>query len=235
MIGAGSRGATVAIGVDLWLWPLEAGADAAILSAEEQARADRFVHSRDAVAHRAAHVRMRQILGGYVDRDPATLDFQVTQNGKPALPQGPAFNLSHSGRWAALAVTPIAHIGVDIEAHRAVEPEVAERFFSVTEQGDLASVTGDDWRDAFFRCWTRKEAFVKAVGAGLSLPLDSFDVTILPQAAPRVRRIAGGRAEDWTLIDLPLGPGFAGAVAVEAFGQPVHLTLRDGRMPLAGH
>ena len=235
MIGAGSTGARVETGVDLWLWPLVQDADPAILSTEERARADRFVHSRDAVAYRAAHVRLRQILGGYVGRDPASLRLGVTGNGKPTLPQGPAFNLSHSGGWAALAVTPTARIGVDIEAHRAVEPEVAERFFSLAERHDLATVTGDHWRDAFFRCWTRKEGFVKAVGAGLSLPLDSFDVTTLPQAAPRLLRVAGGHAEDWTLIDLPLGQGFAGAVVIEAFGRPVPLTLRAGRMPLPGH
>ncbi|MBI1220618.1 MAG: 4'-phosphopantetheinyl transferase superfamily protein [Rhodobacteraceae bacterium] len=235
MIGAGSEGGGVEIGVDLWLWPLEEGGDATILSAAEQARADRFVHLRDAVAYRAAHVRLRQILGGYVGCDPAALVFTESGNGKPELAQGPAFNLSHSGGWAALAVTPAPRLGVDIEAHRTVEPEVAERFFSRAEQHDLAPLAGVAWRDAFFRCWTRKEAFVKAVGAGLSLPLDSFDVTILPGDAPCIRRLAGGRAEDWTLIDLPLGAGFAGAVVVEAKGQPVHLTLRAGRMPLPGH
>lgn len=235
MIGTGSEEARVGIGVDLWLWPLVQDADPAILSAEERARADLFVYPRDAVAYRTAHVWLRQILGGYVGEDPATLDFVMEGNGKPALPGGPAFNLSHSGGWAALAVTPTARVGVDIEAHRVVEPEVAERFFSQAERHDLASLAGDQWRDAFFHCWTRKEAFVKAVGAGLSLPLDSFDVTILTDTTPRIRRIEGGRAGDWSLIDLPLGPGFAGAVAVEAFGQPVHLTLREGRMPLPGH
>lgn len=235
MIGAGSMGADVGIGVDLWLWPLAQDAEPAILSAEERARADRFLHSRDAVAYRAAHVRLRHILGGYVGCDPVSLAFAIEANGKPTLPGGPSFNLSHSGGWAALAVTPTARLGVDIEAHRTVEAEVAQRFFSRSEQHDLAGVDGDDWRAAFFRCWTRKEAFVKAVGDGLSLPLDSFDVTLLPQAAARLLRVAGGRAEDWRLIDLPLGPGWAGAIAIEAVGQPVHLTLRAGRMPLPGH
>jgi 4'-phosphopantetheinyl transferase len=231
--GAGRRRG-VEIAVDLWLWPLLPGADAAVLSAEEVARAARFVHAADADAYRAAHVRMRQILGRVTGADPAALVFTISPWGKPALPGGPPFNLSHSGGWAALAVAPV-DVGVDIEAHRAVEPAVAERFFSAAERAALASETGAAWTGAFFRCWTRKEAFVKAQGQGLSLPLDSFDVTFGVADPPRISRIADGRPADWTLIDLPLGPGWAGAMAVQARGRPVRLILREGRMPLPGH
>lgn len=222
----------VELAVDLWLWPLAHDPGAGLLSPAERARAARFVRPADAVAYRAAHAGLREILGAITGQAPAALAFEISAQGKPLLPGGPAFNLSHSGGWAALAVAPVA-VGVDIEAERPVEPEVATRFFSAAEQAALAPLAGAAWRQAFFRIWTRKEAFVKALGLGLSHPLDSFDVTA--DAGARLTRHAAGNPADWALIDLPLGPGWAGAVAVQTGGSPARVTLRGGAMPLPGH
>ena len=227
-----AEGGQVEVAVDLWLWSLGQDPGDGPLSPTERARAARFLRPADAVAYRAAHAGLRTILGAVTGCAPAALAFQTTAQGKPLLPGGPAFNLSHASGWAALAMAPVA-VGVDIEAHRPVEPEVATRFFSAAEQAALAPLAGAAWRQAFFRIWTRKEAFVKALGAGLSHPLDSFDVTAGADA--QLARHAAGRAADWALIDLPLGTGWAGAVAVEAGGAPARLRLRAGAMPLPGH
>jgi 4'-phosphopantetheinyl transferase len=223
----------VVLVVDLWLWRLDDAAGAEILSADEVARAARFVRPEDATAFRAARAGLRRVLGQYLDRPPQALSFSYGAEGKPALAGGPAFNLSHSGGWAALAVTEEVRMGVDIEAHRPVEAAVAERFFSPAERALLAPLQGAAWQQGFFRCWTRKEAFLKALGRGLRRPLDSFDVTLGAEA--RITRIAEGGELDWQLIDLATGPGFAGAVAIEACGRPVRIALRQGRLPLAPH
>ena len=224
-----SKGSRVEIVVDLWLWPLTGGG---ALAPDEEARAARFVSPRHAAAFRAARSRMRDVLAGYTGTGPEALVFRYSDHGRPSLDGGPAFNLSHSGGWAALAVCDRAlRLGIDIEAHRTVEDGIARRFFSAAEQRDLAALAPADRAVGFFRAWTRKEALVKACGPGLSMGLDTFDVTLGPGAA-RLTRIAGGRAEDWALIDLAPGPAMAGALAVEARGAPVRLRLRQGTLPL---
>lgn len=217
------------LGIDLWLWRLDATADPGCLAADEAARATRYVRPEDAAAFRAARTGLRRILGGYLGQAPVDLEFHYGPEGKPELAGAPAFNLSHSGGWAALAVAEGSRIGVDIEAHRPVEPAVAERFFSPAERAALEPLEGKAWHRGFFEIWTRKEAFVKALGLGLYRPLDSFDVTLGP--GPRLARMAEGGEERWRLIDLATGPGFAGALAVEAGCRPVRLTLREGTLP----
>ncbi|MFC2966692.1 4'-phosphopantetheinyl transferase family protein [Acidimangrovimonas pyrenivorans] len=219
--------------IDLWLWPLTGGG--AHLSPDEAARADRFVYHRHAEAFRAGRSRLREILAGYRGMSPAALRFSYSDHGRPSLAGGPEFNLSHSGGWAALAVSerPL-RLGIDIEAHRTVEEGIARRFFSPAEQRALAALPGAEWQAGFFRCWTRKEALVKACGPGLSMALDSFDVTLAPGEA-RLTRIEGGTAADWALADLDVGPGMAGAVAAETGGATLRLRLRQGSLPLPAH
>ena len=168
------------ITVDLWLWRRELAGDEAALSAAEQARAARFAFAHLARDYRAIHARLRAVLARYVNLPAAAIEIGPVEGGKPAMAGGPFFNLSHSGDWVALGVCRTAAIGVDIEAHRPVETDVAERFFSPAEHQALNGLAAAPWRDAFFRCWTRKEAFVKATGEGLMRPLDRFDVTLLP-------------------------------------------------------
>lgn len=218
--------------VELWQWRLNLYEGPDVLSPDEVARASRFARAEDALAFRAARSGLRHILAEYAGGSPADLVFDYSAEGKPFLAAGPAFNLSHSGGLSALAVAVgrQVRVGLDIEAHRHVGRDVAERFFSTAERAALASLSGDAWREGFFRCWTRKEAFVKALGLGLRCPLDSFDVTLGPEA--RLTRVAEGGADRWTLVDLLLGTGFAGALAVETEGRDLRLVLRRGSLPL---
>lgn len=217
--------------VDLWYWPLSEPA-APVLSADEEARAARFVRPQDFMEWRAARAGLRLRLAGYIGQTPGALSFDYGPQGKPVLTGGPAFNLSHAGGWAALAVTdPGADIGIDIEAHRPVEPAVTDHFFAPAEIAALAGLGGADWQVAFFRLWTRKEALVKALGAGLSLPLDAFDVTAGPAA--RLTRLEGGTVAEWHLADLAPGAGMQGALALRASGRAVEIRLREGALPLA--
>lgn len=221
--------------LDLWLWPLTLPTDrfVGLLSPDEAARAARFVAPAHGDAYRTGRGRLREILGGYCAVAPQMLRFDYNAHGKPALAGGPAFNLSHAAGWAALVVAPAAPamaLGIDIEAHRTVEHGLADRFFSAAERADLAMFPPDQWQDGFFRCWTRKEAMVKACGPGLSMPLDSFDVTLTPTA--RLTRLEGACVADWTLLHLDLAPGFVGAVAAESRGAPCTLRLCEGHLPL---
>lgn len=230
----------MALRVALWLWSLDPPADRAAvlarhLSAEEEARAARFLKPRDAARYRAGRGRMREILGDWTDTDPAALRFGYTRFGRPFLAGGPEFNLSHSGGWAALAVAVReTAIGIDIEAFREVEHDVADRFFSPAERCALSALDPDRWADGFFRAWTRKEALVKAVGDGLNLPLADFDVTLAPGAPARLTASRTGALEpgDWTLLHLDLAPGFVGCIAVRAEGAEVTLDIREGALPL---
>lgn len=239
----GSTGATIRpmpIAVDLWLWPLDLPdarlrALSAHLSEEETARAARFVRPEHGARFRAARGRLREILSGYTGTAPGAIGFDYGPHGKPALAGGPVFNLSHSGGWAALAVTEAeAALGLDIEAHREVEADLAGRFFSAAECGALAALRPADRAEGFFRAWTRKEALLKGVGEGLSLPLDGFDVTLAPGDPARLlaSRIEGLEPEAWSLTHLDLGPGFPGCIALGAGGAAAEVTLREGHLPL---
>lgn len=226
--------------IALYFWrltaPAEADALARHLSPDEAARAARFVFEKDRIAYRIGRGRLREILGTLTGATPGALRFTYGDHGKPALPGGPAFSLSHSGGLACLAVADRA-LGVDIEAHREIEEGVAERFFSPTEYAALSALPAPGWTDGFFRCWTRKEAVVKAMGDGLSIPLDRFDVTLGPAEPPRMTRLdpAHGAAAGWRLAHLDLGPGLTGALAADTGGTPLEIVVRDAPDDLPVH
>lgn len=226
--------------IDLWVWSLTTenlsttGSCHKALNAAERSRADRFVRAADRAAFIAAHVRMRQILSGYVGTAAGLLEFDSVMRSKPVLPNGPSFNLSHAGGYAVLAVAPgeteeSLPLGVDIEKHRPVEPAVAEISFSQAEQKMLARFQGQDRTDAFFRCWTRKEAVVKATGLGLFAELGDFDVTFGPSEGPALTRAAGPfhAPEDWQLRHFELAPDLPGALACLTRGRDIRVTLRN--------
>jgi 4'-phosphopantetheinyl transferase len=123
------------------------------------------------------------------------------------------FNVSHSGGWALLAVTRGSEVGIDIERvdSRFAADQIPERFFSPGEVARLRGLPADQQTAAFFRCWTRKEAYIKARGLGLALPLDSFDVSLGPDDPPELLRGADG----WCVQDFDAPPGFAAAVVAE--------------------
>jgi len=227
----------VTVNIDLWLWPLDHDAAqdqrfSALLSEDETVRAARFVKPQDARRYRAGRGRLRQVLGCYTGQDADSIAFSYNSQGKPLVAGGPRFNLSHSGGLAALAVTPSTEIGVDIEAFRPIENDVARRFFSTSEYRDISALSDTDWAQGFFRCWTRKEAVIKACGAGLSMPLDCFDVTLAPDDTARLMRLEhpGTTAADWRLIHLEIGPKIIGAIAIKAQGRPVRLNMRQGKL-----
>jgi 4'-phosphopantetheinyl transferase len=175
----------------------ESAAYFALLDASERQRAARFHFARDRDAFIASHGWLRTLLGQYLQTDPQSLEFTVGDRGKPAI-HGAAiqFNLSHSGAMAACAVTQDRPVGIDIERIRPM-PElesIARRVLQPEECRQLLELGAEERLAAFFRCWTRREAYVKALGAGL--------MESQPPAA------------DWSLIDLDASPDYAGAVAI---------------------
>ncbi|MCE6950259.1 4'-phosphopantetheinyl transferase superfamily protein [Cereibacter sphaeroides] len=211
--------------IELWTWELDRPGEAALLAPDERTRAAAFATETLRARFIAGRSGLRLRLGAHLGLDPARIAFRYNRFGRPELPGGPSFNLSHCGGLAALALCSSAAVGVDIEAIRPIERAVATRFFAPSELQALEPLAGADWEQAFFRLWTRKEAFLKAVGTGLDTPLASFDVTA--EDSPRLIRAEGQRVQDWTLIHLSLAPDLPGAVAVESRGAPVELLRRD--------
>ncbi|MBB95324.1 MAG: 4'-phosphopantetheinyl transferase [Rhodobacteraceae bacterium] len=235
----------MSIHVDLWIWHLDRGKDALAeltwpLSDHERLRAQSFIKASDRTRFAVARGRMRQILSGYTGQAPGLLEFHTVSRGKPVLRDGPAFNLSHAGGWAALAVAPQMEdleLGVDIEAIRPINPAVATKAFSPLEQAEMRRLLPAGWMRGFFNGWTRKEAVIKATGVGLGVDLQSFDVSLLPDMPARVLHSRGPLppASDWTLVNLDTGPGFCGAVAAVTHGTALGpISLREGRLPLLG-
>jgi 4'-phosphopantetheinyl transferase len=200
------------------------------LSADEQQRANHYRFDRDRQAFITRRGRLRLILGRYLGLDPASLQFSYNSYGKPALrpeiSEQICFNLSHSHGLALLAFTRQVDIGVDLERMRSDFDHLglAERFFSAREQAELSALPLAIRPQAFFLCWTRKEAFIKAHGEGLSLPLDHFDVSLTPgEPARLVATRAGLEAPDqWSLFKLEPAPDYLAALAVRGQGYELH-------------
>lgn len=166
---------------------------------------------------------LRLLLGRYLQTDPKQLQFSYGAWGKPALtPESRLrFNMSHSHGVALYAVTEGREIGVDVEHVRAdfASDDIARRHFSPFEVAALCEGPDEDRVAGFFRCWTRKEAYIKATGRGLSQPLDGFDVTLGREEKVALLRTDDGTHERWELVDIAVGPEYAGALAVE---KPVY-------------
>ena len=196
----------------------------AVLSPDESARADRFLRREDRARFTAARAWLRRILAAHLGEAPDALAFVYGDQGKPALanPCGIDFNLAHSGSHALLAISPGFPIGIDVEEEREIEEKVAERFFSSAEIRALSAHRGAAWRSAFFRCWTRKEAYLKALGYGLATPLDRFTVS-LDRDDARLLDIRGAprEASAWQMADLGPAPGLAGALAARRRGWTI--------------
>lgn len=219
--------------VQLWLFsldrpPLPRDYLASLLSPDERARAERFrfeVHRRRFSAGRGL---LREALGRWLGEDPRALVFRYGEKGKPsltshlAMPAVPdlRFNLSHSQDLGLLGAAWGRELGVDVEACRALEDAagLVERFFAPGERAAFSSLTTEERRLAgFYAGWTRKEAYVKARGDGLSLPTTSFEMTIDPDGPAALVAFAAEPAEvtRWVFTALDPAPHFVGAVAVE--------------------
>ena len=200
-----------------------------VLSSDELERASRFHFERDRQCFMIAHSALRIILARYLNLPPATLAFGQTEYGKPFLTNleanGLLFNMSHSGELAVIAVAREREVGVDVEFMRAdfATAEVAEHFFSVAEIYTLCGLDQHQRTKAFFDCWTRKEAYVKARGEGLSMPLDRFDVSLAPgvTAAMLGNRMDEEEKSRWTFQDFQVAHGYAAALVIETLqSQP---------------
>ncbi len=214
-----------------------------LLSADELQRAGRFRFARDRDHYILARGLLRVILGLYAGTAPESLCFVYNAHGKPALAAGfaePAlsFNLSHSGDLVLYAVTAGRVVGVDVEQLRPelATAEIAERFFAPRERDALQALPAELRTRAFYDCWTRKEAYIKARGEGLSIPLDQFEVSLAPGMPAALLHSEGSpkEAARWRLQELDPDPAYAAAVAVEGHdwqlrcwrweGEPVQAT-----------
>jgi 4'-phosphopantetheinyl transferase len=191
-----------------------------LLSEEERQRAISFrfeEHRNDFILTRAS---LRILIASYIGNEPQKVSFVYSHHGKPSLDAADdlRFNVSHTAGLALLAVAKGREVGVDVEKIRP-QPDarkLSERFFSASERLSLAKLSSDELHAAFFRCWTRKEAYVKARGEGLSLPLHQFDVSIEAREGQLLlaTRPDASETSRWMLRDLPTDPGYAAALAV---------------------
>ena len=193
------------------------------LDDDERSRADSFYFNRDRERFIVARGVLRALLGRYLDRSPESLSFSYSTHRKPALASESGadalrFNLSHSHGMALYAVTRGRELGVDLELIRCdLETEqIAERFFSQSEIVTFRALPPALRKCAFFLCWTRKEAYIKARGEGLSIPLDQFDVSLIPgePAALLSTQPDPDGTPGWSLINLTPAAGYAAALAV---------------------
>jgi 4'-phosphopantetheinyl transferase len=209
--------------IHVWAWLLDSSSgfgdhdklQIGLLDANELERFHRFRFECDRARFAITHMNVRRILGAYLGREPERLLFRANRFGKPELvteAQTPPlyFNLSHSRNIALLALSMDTELG---------EPEVAESNFSRTELAALSSLEGEAWLKGFYHCWTRKEAILKAEGVGLTIPLDSFDVSLIPGLPAKLLGLRPPAAfrHPWTLHNLttPLE-----TVAALAAGNP---------------
>jgi len=200
------------------------------LSADELARAKRLRHARDRVHFVAAHAWLRHTVGRYLGIAPQAIAFALGAHGKPTLMGAAAalqFNLSHGGAFALLALSRAGAVGADVERVRPMDDcaAIAQRHFAPAEWRRWSQLPPTQQLAAFFACWTRKEAYVKALGGGLSVPLDGFEVAFEPGRAPALLSVGDSTqtAADWTLWGLQPAPDHVAAVVVR--GR--RLTLRQ--------
>lgn len=213
-------------GRDVHVWILRTGASDAVaakfepvLVSDERDRAARFRFDHLRQSFVITRGALRCLLGRYLGLDPASIRFNYGSKGKPALAAtaGIEFNMTHSGGLAAFAFTVGCQIGVDLEQIRPLTEtqDIANRFFCSEEAAEIMSLPPSERERAFFCCWTRKEAYIKAIGDGLSAPLDEFRVTLQPNEPAQFIHLAHdtNAAKAWTLHDLCLASDYAAALA----------------------
>ena len=222
---------------EVHVWFVELAASAAsvedcisTLSDDERERASRFRFEHLTTAFTLSRGILRVLLGRYLAIEPAHVRFAYGTRGKPrlAFPESPLeFNLAHSGRFAAYAFAVGCELGVDIEEVRPISDQesIVRRFFSPEECEEWLELDSSQRDEAFFRCWTRKEAYIKALGDGLSMPLDSFRVSLRPEVPASLIHADGdpAAASDWSLWSLTPADGYAGSLAVPGRAHSVRI------------
>jgi 4'-phosphopantetheinyl transferase len=207
-----------------------------LLAPDEKRRADGFRFDRLRDSFVIARGALRTILGYYLGTSPALIRFAYGASGKPVLDPNSAlrFNTSHSGDLAIFAVTLGCDLGVDVEQVRVVKDmqQIADRFFCSEEAAELMSLSDAEREHAFFLCWTRKEAYIKATGEGLSAKLDSFRVSLLPSQSAAMIHIGGSMesARQWTLHHLEPASTYLATLAYLDRERPI--TIRAVADPL---
>lgn len=195
-----------------------------LLSPDERTRADRFYFPIHRERYTVARGTLRILLGRYLDCPPESIKFSYGPQGKPALaefttPTRLEFNVAHSEQVALLGFSWGRPVGVDVEHIRSLSDmaQMAARFFSAEEYQVWQTVAAEEQATAFFNCWTRKEAYIKVIGEGLSHPLDRFVVTLRPGEPGHLLSVEGSAAlaQRWQMQALHPTPGYAAAVAVE--------------------
>ncbi len=217
---------------DVHVWQTSLDADeatvgrlGALLAPDELVRADRFHFARDRRRHTVGRARLRLLLGEYLSVAPVDIALEATALGKPHLAGGPTddmrFNVAHSDDLALYAIARGREVGVDVEREwpDINWRELAGRYFAPEEIAAIDALPNTERRAAFFRCWTRKEAYIKALGLGMQVPLDGFAVTLDSDWATLVHTAHDpAQLGRWELRPLTPAPGFAAAVAVEGCG-----------------
>lgn len=179
--------------VDLSAPPAPISFYASLLSSDEQQRADRFYFQKHKDQFIVGRGLLRELIGKYAKVNPRNITFSYNQFGKPGFEQQAElkFNLSHSNGLAIIGFTIQMEIGLDLEK---IDPainvrQIARHFFAANEQKQIQELPADQQAAAFFKCWTSKEAFIKAHGQGLSLPLDQFEVEVIPDQPAAIKAV----------------------------------------------
>jgi 4'-phosphopantetheinyl transferase len=218
--------------IHVWAWRNHSSdepsdPDLSTLSEQEVERCLRFRFERDRISFATSHRNTRLILAHYLGISPESLTITPEPGGKPRLhgagTERLRFNLSHCKDIGMLAVAWNTGIGIDVEQPRSVKAGVAERYFSAAELEELSSFDDDQWLAGFLRCWTRKEALLKAEGVGLQTPLDAFDVSLATKD-PRLLAVRPPAtfSHPWHLYDISPPSTYTACLAVSSAPNAIH-------------
>jgi len=208
----------------LCLTPHELARLRGYLSPEELKRGNRLLDQERRDAFFAGRGLLREALAGYLGEEPGRIVLTEREFGKPQLSRRleratVCFNISHTGRYLIMVFAAAREVGVDLEEIRQDLPfrAMAERYFSAREREELFSLPPSDQLAAFYRCWTRKEAYLKATGSGFSQPSTVFDVSLLPQDSPALLSHRGSpeETERWSIKDLAVPEGYCAALVIQ--------------------
>jgi 4'-phosphopantetheinyl transferase len=209
----------------------------ALLSADEQAKADRYRFEKHRRRYISGRTALRILLGGYLGRAPETLSFNYNDHGKPSLAQNNSklrFNVSHTEGIMLAGFVLNSEIGIDIETiqHDIDYMGIGQRWFSKLEHNTLLTLPEQERIDAFFRAWSRKEAFIKALGTGLSYPLNGFSVRMDNTGPTLIRDDDKSQGTThWKIHDIEISSAYSAAVAIKNSEVKIryyHLALKDG-------
>ena len=190
-----------------------------VLSEEERQRAEAFKFVKDKIKYIACRGALRQLMGHYLKTPANEISIEYVKNGKPHHNSNLEFNVSHSRDMAVIGFTYDTILGIDIEfIHRKIEfHQIARRFFSTNESDIVINAPRESMHQYFYNCWTRKEAFIKALGDGLSFPLDQFEVTCAPDEVPKLMSTKWDETEveKWSLWAFEKSKDYVGALAIQ--------------------